>query len=153
MCIIVYEISLVLLFWNLLSISSLYFLIQNEDVHRNSLLLLYIHDCEISIAGIPTYAIDSIVLDPQCIPYFLSPFFLSSSFIEIDLYLYHTIFWIPLALTAFRWRTAKNFPSISDSLLLFNVKFSPYLDSIATGATFLRLNKSGTWWNIVDSLP
>ena len=44
--------------------SSLYLLIQNENVHVNSLFLLYIHDCEISIVGIPTYAIDSIVLDP-----------------------------------------------------------------------------------------
>ena len=42
-CIIVYEISLVLLFWNLLSISSLYFLIQNENVHFKRIILLDIH--------------------------------------------------------------------------------------------------------------
>ena len=56
MCIIVYGITLVLLFWN--SISSLYLFIQNKDVHDNSLLLLYIHDCGTNII-IPTYAIDS----------------------------------------------------------------------------------------------
>ena len=49
------------LFLNLLSIISLYLLIKNENVHGNSLLLLYIHDFEISIVVIPTCAVDSIV--------------------------------------------------------------------------------------------
>ena len=45
------------LFWNLLSIISLYLLIQNENVHGNSLLLLDIHDCEINICTISLYDI------------------------------------------------------------------------------------------------
>ena len=42
-CIIIYGIALVLLFWNLLSISSLYLLLQNESVHFKRIILLCIH--------------------------------------------------------------------------------------------------------------
>ena len=39
-------------------------LFKNEYVHDTKLFVPNIHDCDIRIIGIPTYAIGSIVLDP-----------------------------------------------------------------------------------------